>query len=134
MSDDERQARIADLERALPDPGKLVALADWLDLKYPEELGTGEVQADLRLWAYRTAQALGMASIPMPNVVTHEDRISDMEAERDRWQSLCGRLAEAIRLGVRELPGRRDCGDRCEHSDCRMLHALAEYDAATREG
>jgi len=42
--------RVKLLEAALPDAGKLRALADWIDLKFPND-SNPEVQRDLRSWA-----------------------------------------------------------------------------------
>lgn len=52
---------------ALPDPGKLWTLADWIDTKYPNDANP-EVQTDLRLWA-RSIFALGLhAGARVPGV------------------------------------------------------------------
>jgi DNA repair exonuclease SbcCD ATPase subunit len=47
---------------ALPDPNKLLILADWFDSKYPPyNIGSMEVQNDLRKWAKRIKAALEAA-------------------------------------------------------------------------
>lgn len=60
---------------ALPDPGKLWALADWIDAKYPDD-SNPEVQRDLRSWA-RSIFALGLhrdAVVPGVCEADHGDR------------------------------------------------------------
>lgn len=44
------QLSVAKLQRLLPDPDKLELLADWLDVKYPDD-NDSQVQLDLRRWA-----------------------------------------------------------------------------------
>ena len=51
------EARLARLEAALPDATKLDLLADWIDLKYPND-SDPEVQNDLRAWARNIRAAL----------------------------------------------------------------------------
>lgn len=59
------------LRAALPDPAKLWALADWIDLKYPND-SNPEVQRDLRAWA-RGIMALGLhPGIRVPPVCDQE--------------------------------------------------------------
>ena len=50
--------RIAQLEAALPNAGKLETLADWIDVKYPND-SNPEVQSDLRRWAAAIRSAVG---------------------------------------------------------------------------
>lgn len=45
-----KQEKIDVLESAMPDGEKLVQLAAWLDLKYPDD--DSEAQEDLRRWGY----------------------------------------------------------------------------------
>ena len=57
------QARIEELEAALPDAGKLGLLADWFDQDDANKGGGGsEIQADLRHWARGIRQALSTSS------------------------------------------------------------------------
>ena len=53
----QREKRIGKLEEALPDAEKLDLLAEWIDLKYPDD-ARPEVQNDLRSWANRIRAAL----------------------------------------------------------------------------
>jgi hypothetical protein len=50
--------RVRALEAAMPDPSKLWALAEWIDVKYPND-DNPEVQDDLRRWT-REIMALGL--------------------------------------------------------------------------
>ena len=54
---DALRARVAELEKALPDPDKLEILARWFDMKYPSD-DNPEVQTDLREWAKKIRRAL----------------------------------------------------------------------------
>lgn len=47
---DRMEARADEAERLLPPPDKLEMLADWIDVKYPDD-DDPEVQLDLRRWA-----------------------------------------------------------------------------------
>lgn len=52
--------RVERLEAVLPSGEKLIQLAAWLDLKYPDD--DNEVQEDLRRWGYGIQDALSGVS------------------------------------------------------------------------
>lgn len=75
----------------LPDPLKLVLLADWIDLHYPNDPNT-EIQEDLRKWA-NNIKLLSMAIQEKCIWIGSHDMWCDM------WEGSCGIAWEFTNAG-----------------------------------